>query len=206
MPQSLGRVIACDISWSRLHHGRSYLESLGCRPVGLFTADLMSLPLLPKSVDVVWTSHALEPNGGREIEAVSEILRVARSCAVLFEPSYENNSEEGRARMERLGYVKGLPDAIKAAGGELIDCVRIEGPRNPLNPTYAYVIRPPEGSGRNADGWACPVAGTALREIDGFLYSDQAGLAYPVLMGIPVLRRNAGILATALARAPEETA
>ena len=195
---SLGRLLACDISWSRLHHGRAFLDHLGCRPVDLFTADLLHLPFRSKSVDFVWSSHALEPNGGKETTAIEEILRVARSYAVLFEPSYENNSEEGRARMERLGYVKDLPGAIAAAGGDLLDCIPIRAPRNPLNPTYAYVIRPPKSDLVNTDEWACPVTNHDLREVDGFLYSDQSGLAYPILRGIPILRRTAGVLATAL--------
>lgn len=198
LPSSLGRMLACDISWSRLCYGRAFLDHAGCRPVDLFAADLLHLPLQAKSVDIVWSSHALEPNGGNELAAIEEILRVCRSYAVLFEPSYEKNSPDGRARMDRLGYVKDLPGAIAAAGGDLLACIPIREPQNPLNPTHAYVIRPPASDSANTTVWACPVANDRLSEIAGFLYSRESGLAYPVLKGVPILRKSAGVLATVL--------
>ena len=55
------------------------------------------------------TIHPIEPNRGREEAILSELLRVARRALVMIEPSYETASAEARARMERLGYVRGLP-------------------------------------------------------------------------------------------------
>jgi hypothetical protein len=75
-------------------------------------------------------------------KALAEIFRVAKIKVCLLEPYYEGNSNEVRRRMRRLCYIRGLPDTIEELGGVLEDCVRVEHAVNPLNPTYAFVMRP----------------------------------------------------------------
>jgi SAM-dependent methyltransferase len=202
LPSSINQVLACDISWSRLNYGREFLRKHGSRPVDLFTADLMHLPLQTSSVDMVWSSHALEPNGGNERNAIREVLRVTRRFACLFEPSYENNTEEGRQRMDSLGYIRALPEAIEAEGGRLLDCLRHPSPSNPLNPTYAYIVEVKKSdlhSSHNGQHlWACPSTGLPMERREQHFLSRDAGLAYPVLDGIPILRRGSQIVATAM--------
>ena len=53
-----------------------------------------------KSVDVVYTAHSLEPNGGRELEAVKELLRITSKRLILIEPSYELADKECKIRMK----------------------------------------------------------------------------------------------------------
>lgn len=202
LPSSINQVLACDISWSRLNFGRDFLTRHGSRPVDLFTADLMHLPLQTSSVDMVWSSHALEPNGGNERKAIREVLRVTRRFACLFEPSYENNTEEGKRRMDNLGYIRALPAAIEAEGGQLLDCVRHPNPSNPLNPTYAYIIEVEktdiDGARTDERLWACPNTGLPMERRAQHFLSQEAGLAYPVLDGIPILRKGSQIIATAM--------
>lgn len=196
-------IYAMDISWSRVATGRALAEK-ELRPnlfpkLKAFVGELRSLPLLDKSIDVIWTTHAIEPNGGQETRIVRELMRVARKKIVLFEPSYEHNSPEGQDRMRRLGYVRDLPGAIEAAGGRLLTVQKIETAKNPLNPTYAFIVD-------NADTkavaptspWACPTTGSKLEVQTDCLWSLESKLAYPILKGIPVLRRDAAILASAL--------
>ena len=196
---------AMDISWSRIYVGREFAAHNMRKDVAArlqyFVASLFHLPLRSKSIDVVWTSHAMEPNGGREQEALAELFRVARRWVVLFEPSYEKNSPEGRARMEQLRYIKGLPDAITAAGGMLKAFEPITAVSNPLNPTYAYVIAPPQSELADPSDleWACPATGLPMKRKADCFWSDGSKLAYPIIGDVPVLRIEAAILATALA-------
>jgi uncharacterized protein YbaR (Trm112 family) len=194
---------AVDISLSRLAVGRKYLrgtlhESVS-RRIQPVVATMFKLPLADGGVDVVWTSHALEPNGGRELEAIAELARVARKYLVLFEPSYERNSPEGRQRMEQLGYVRNLEGVLAEVPGlELVDVIKMVRTENELNPTYAHVIRKTSGE-RAADSLLrCPVTHGALVQRAGYLYSAKALLAYPVIEGIPVLRPDKGICASIL--------
>ena len=194
---------ACDLSWSRLEKGRSFVRdrlrpSLAER-LEPFVADLFRLPFQDGAIDVVWTSHALEPNGGREREAVRELLRVARRHVVLFEPSYETNTAEGRARMERLGYVRGLAGAIEAEGGIIEGRVALRHVANPLNPTVALIVRPPSRDAAAAGTWSCPSTRLPMERRPACFWSCQSMLAYPILGGIPILRADAAILATAMA-------
>jgi uncharacterized protein YbaR (Trm112 family) len=194
-----------DISWSRIRRGRDFLaETMRPEIAGKlhdFVADLFHLPLRDKSMDVIFTSHALEPNGGREREALQELFRVARKRVVLFEPSYENNSAAGRTRMESLGYIRELPQRIKELGARLEAVSAVTAVANPLNPTHAYVVTPPVSAAATARDreWACPATGLPMLRTAGCFWSEGSGLAYPIIQGIPVLRPESAVLATALA-------
>jgi uncharacterized protein YbaR (Trm112 family) len=104
--------------------------------------------------------------------------------------------------MDALGYVVDLPGAVSAAGGELVAMEEIEHPFNPLNPTWAHVVRP-AGEGRAADRaaepWACPVTRAPLRRVDhpdgGWWWSEESFLMYPVAAGIPLLTPGAAVFA-----------
>jgi uncharacterized protein YbaR (Trm112 family) len=192
---------AMDISWSRIAKGRAFAEA-EMRPdlgavLSSFVGDLLHLPLRGGSMDVVWTSHALEPNAGHEKAVLAELFRVARKRVVLFEPSYEDNSDEGRARMDALGYIRGLPEAIAELGGRLEEKRMIGAVSNPLNPTYAYVITPPrETAARDHDVWACPATRLPMEQRGDCYWSEASRLAYPVIGSIPVLREESAVYAT----------
>lgn len=194
---------ALDISLSRLLVGQRYMHetlptSLSGR-VQPVVASLFRMPFADNSIDVLWTSHALEPNGGREFEALQELVRVCSKWLVLFEPSYESNSAEGRQRMDRLGYVKDLPGVIaRIPGAKLEDRLPIETTENPLNPTYAHVIRKTADLPRPPPTLHCPLSHGPLERRDGYFYSRNSLLAYPVIEGIPVLRADKGISASIL--------
>lgn len=194
---------ALDISLSRLLVGQRYLNNTLPAPLANLVqpvaASLFRMPFADHSIDVVWTSHALEPNGGREVEALRELVRVCARRLVLFEPSYEHNSAEGRQRMDRLGYIKNLPGALaKIASAELEQTLRIDSTENPLNPTYAHVIRKKPRAARNPPGLHCPLSHGLLERRDGYFYSRHSLLAYPVIEAIPVLRVEKGICASFL--------
>ena len=72
-----------------------------------FCGDLLHIPLCSNSIDVVITSHAIEPNGGKETKILKELLRVCKKHLILFEPSYENNSIEGKKKNGPTGVYQG---------------------------------------------------------------------------------------------------
>lgn len=196
------RIYASDISWSRLSCGVDFFrDRSGLSPSRLqvLVSDLFRLPFGDGSIDLIWTSHALEPNGGREREALAELFRVAKRKLVLFEPSYENNSTAGKARMDQHGYIKNLPKIIDSLGGKCDDIIRIKNVSNPLNPTFAHIITPPKRPSAETV-WACPSTGASMVEQADCFWCESARLAYPILQGIPVLREDAAILASHLRR------
>lgn len=202
-------LLAFDLSWSRIRAGRNYasahLNRFALDRLSLFTADISEIPLLSKSVDVVVSSHALEPNGGRERELLEEVLRVARRYAVLFEPSYELNTSEGRARMESHGYIRGLENAAQSLGATVEDVIPLRSGSNKLNPTAAFVIKPAEEGPMFAPGhqFADPGGNSPLQRYDTFFFSPERGVSYPIIDGIPILRSSAAVLTSAMAAQPQ---
>ena len=98
------RTYGFDLSWSRVAMAMRWLEQQGARGVSLCTGDLLHMPYANDSIDIVYTSHSIEPNRGRETAILRELHRVARRYLVLLEPAYELTTDEIRARMDRHGY------------------------------------------------------------------------------------------------------
>lgn len=200
-------VLAFDISWSRIYKGLNFAKNvMGAYYDKLisFVANIEEIPLLDKSVSVTTSSHALEPNGGKLRQLMQELFRVTSNKLVLFEPCYEINSEEGKQRMDRLGYIKNIEGVINDLGGHLLEKIVIES-TNKLNPTVCFVISPPESKKRkkmgnytNKDIFSVPGTNIKLNKLDDYYFSNQCGLCYPILKSIPILKSASAIIASAL--------
>jgi len=196
----LSDVVALDISWSRLSVGMQFHQEhrRSKFPLKVFVADIKAIPLHEKCVDVVTSSHALEPNGRNLETLLLELFRVTKKKLVLFEPSYELNSEEGKDRMDKLGYIKDIEGTVSRLGGKVWDVVPIRHTSNPLNPTACYIIEPPKHITKHLDVVTYCVPGTNFElKLDGqHLFSPDTGLVFPVLDDIAVLKTSSAILAT----------
>jgi hypothetical protein len=190
---------ACDLSLSRLLAGRNWLQHhfpSVFQSLHLCVADLVALPFADASMDIIWSSHALEPNHGREKLLISELLRVAAKKLILFEPHYESASPEAQQRMERLGYVRNLEATIAECGGELVDLVKLPLAANPLNQTHCFIVHPLDHPASNPPAnripeFVCPGGMDPLDvHADGCILSSSGLLAYPLVCGIPLLRNH----------------
>jgi SAM-dependent methyltransferase len=196
----LSDILALDISWSRLSVGMKFhLENRKKKfPLKTFVADFKEIPLHEKCVDVVTSSHGLEPNGKNLEPLLRELFRVTKKKLVLFEPSYELNSEEGKVRMDKLGYIKDIEGKVSKLGGKVLDIIPIRNIGNPLNPTACYIIEPPRQRVKHLEAVVFSVPGTNFKlESDGqHLFSKDTGLVFPILDDIAVLKTTSAILAT----------
>lgn len=194
------RVAAFDLSWSRIAHARAHAREFTVPTPELFVGDLFAMPVRDAGFDLVWTSHALEPNGGREQEGLAELARVARRWIVLFEPSYELGSAGTREHIEEHGYVRGLPAAAEALGLEVVRHELLPETASPVNETQVLVLRKPEAPDASGADWrACPRCGGDLRALKGQLFCAAEGLVYPVIDGVPVLSGDNAVVASAFA-------
>lgn len=198
-----GRAYGFDVSWSRVNEGRHWL-SKEHQEADLFVGDMFRIPLGDDSIDVVYSSHSLEPNGGREEAAIAECLRVARRAVVLVEPIFELASAEAQARMLAHGYVRGLRDAGVRLGAQVTNYGLLEVCHNPLNRSGVVML---EKRGSAADGrekgsatgiWRCPMTGAELLAQSDCYMAPSVGIAYPVLRGIPLLRPEHAVIASRL--------
>ncbi len=201
-------IYAFDISLSRLIKGIDFAKrEMGhCYDrLNVFVADIAKIPRPDKSINITVSSHALEPNGSILEALLTELYRVTQDYIILFEPCYELNSEEGRRRMDDLGYIKGLDDTIELLGGTIIDKTEIKNIANPLNPTYCFVVQPPRAEEpishtSNSNTFSVPGSNYPIQKQENFLISNNLGLCFPIISGIPILREDTMILATALAK------
>ena len=197
LDQQPKHALGFDLSWSRIYYADNFVREQGFKSATLFTSDLFETPLKDNSIDVVYTSHALEPNGGKEKEALTELYRIAKKYVVLLEPCYEFASEEAKARMIKHGYVTKLLDTAKLLGYKVLEHRLFGISSNPLNPTGLLII---EKNGDSHDDdhaqLVCPISKTALTNFDNnVLYSRESLLAYPIIKGIPCLLKQNAVLA-----------
>jgi ubiquinone/menaquinone biosynthesis C-methylase UbiE/uncharacterized protein YbaR (Trm112 family) len=188
-----------DLSWSRIKYARRFAEQKGAlsQNLHLFTGNLFSIPMTDQAVDVLYTSHSIESNGGREKEALSEMMRVAKKWLVLLEPAYELADKKAKQRMEKHGYVRNLPEHLEHLGAEIIEYRLFEMCSNPLNPTGLIIAKMPESRPRNSQkALACPVTKTELQKGQDSYYSPESLLAYPIVEDVPCLLHQNAILAT----------
>ena len=192
MPKRFNAAYGFDISWSRIKYARQMMAKLGVGAT-LFVGDLFSIPLKDSSIDIVYTSHSIEPNGGREAEALAELYRITGRYLVLLEPCYELANKEARARMKKHGYITRLFDAAKQY--EVIEHRLFDLSANPLNPTGLTIIRKGE-SFDPRDPLCCPVTKAPIAKMGDAYYSTESMLAYPVIGGIPCLLPENAVIAT----------
>jgi len=185
-----------DISWSRLKFAQKYSQ-LNNTNIQLFMGDLFNSPLLDNSIDVVYTSHSIEPNGGREKEALSELYRITKNYLILLEPSYEHANLAGKQRMEKLGYIRNLYQTSIELGYKVIEYRLFDYYSNNLNPTQLLVIKKEDTKYSDITSpFACPISKFPLKIYKDLLFCEESLLAYPILGNIPLLLTQYAVIST----------
>ncbi len=183
-----------DISWSRIKYATDYAAANNVGNASLFTGDIFNLPFKDSSIDLLYTSHALEPNGGKEEELLKELLRVTRKYLVLFEPAFDFASQEGKDRMTRNGYVTRLFDVITEMKLDVKEHRLLDVYANPLNPTGVTVIEKNIMEKTHASELCCPLTKGQMEKRGDSFYCESSGLSYPIIDGIPCLLSQNAIL------------
>lgn len=185
-----------DLSWSRVAYAKKWLHANDIANATLCTGNLFHIPFADSSIDVVYTSHSIEPNGGNEKSILQELFRVAKKFLVLLEPGYELANEEARQRMDSHGYCKGLRSIAESLGYRVLRHELFPFSANPLNPTAITIIQKDDDEPVPSHILACPRFKTPLEKMGSVLFSPEALVAYPILNDIPCLRIDNGIFAS----------
>lgn len=185
-----------NISWSRTFFAKKLIEKENISNVNLCTGNLLDIPFLENSIDLVYTYHSIEPNRGNEENILKELYRITKNYLILFEPDYENTTEENRSRMNFLGYVRGLEDIAKKLNYKVVYRGKFENNLNKKNPTAIIVIKKDNNINQNISYFACPVHKTELMkdEKENLYFGIDSKLIYPIIKGIPCLRKENAIL------------
>ena len=166
-----------------------------CKNVSFFTGNLFNIPLPDNSMDVVYTSHSIEPNGGKEKVALEGLYRVTSKYTVLLEPSYHFGSEEAKKRMLRNGYITKLHEEAIGLGYNVIEYRLFDHSANPLNPPELIIIEK-DVSTTEIINFCCPITGAKLNINDNTCYPNDGFFVYPVISQIPCLLSDNAIIAT----------
>lgn len=191
-------VYGFDISWSRLKYADKFLKDMNFKhKTSLFTGDLCHIPIQNDSMDIVYTNHAIEPNGGREREILSELYRVTGSYLICFEPDYAHANTEARERMISHGYIKNLYETAIDLGYSVIEYEPLEYVYTEKNPASVIVIQKNDKNKKSNNIFADPIIKRELiKENNNYMYCEDSMCIYPIIDGIPCLLQDNSILAT----------
>ncbi len=193
--KTLKWVYGFDLSWSRIKYGKNFLQEFDIENVKLFTGDLFCTPIKDNSIDIVYTCHSIEPNGGKEEDALKELYRITRKYLILLEPSYEFANESARKRMLEHGYVTKLYLTAKNLGYNIIEHKLFEVSVNPLNPTGIIIISK-NNNLEDINPLCCPITKSDIYKKNNAYFSPESLLAYPIIDEIPCLMPQNAIIAT----------
>jgi ubiquinone/menaquinone biosynthesis C-methylase UbiE len=184
-----------DISLSRLLYAQKLLYESG-KKATLFTGNMTNIPLSDNSVDLVYTSFALEPNHGNEELLMKELFRISRKYVLLIEPSFELGSKITREHIKKHGYVRNLPNVIKKLGHKII--IHELGPFYKKNNQSAIILAEKNTTHKFSKNikFTSPISGKSIIKNKNFWYCKDDGYIFPVIHQIPCLVKENGILAS----------
>jgi ubiquinone/menaquinone biosynthesis C-methylase UbiE len=197
------KLYASDISLSRLVVGRNHLnKSIDLvNRINLAVADTAKLPFRTKSVDIVTSDHALEPNGARISEVLNECFRVARRYCVFVEPNNSLQESEGKERMKTLGYIFDIEKSILELGGKIKSQHITINNYNQLNKSKMLVVEVPNLSNskilpdcEDEIQFTYPGTDHVLQHNKSFLYDIQSGFLFPKIDNVSLLLEQNRIL------------
>ena len=155
------------------------------------------MPFADDSFDLVFTAQAVNPNHGREEEAMRELYRVTRRWLLLFELDYELGNEETRRRIEEHGYCRDLVGTAGRLGYKVVEHRLLGADVRPSIQVSVLVIeKPGSDDAPAAPSFGCPRCHRPLVFHRGNYFCTECLMVYPVVNGIPCLLPGHAILAT----------
>jgi uncharacterized protein YbaR (Trm112 family)/ubiquinone/menaquinone biosynthesis C-methylase UbiE len=189
-----------DISYSRIQYAMQYLKRKKIENTILFTGNLFNCPIQSDSIDIVYSNHSLEPNGGKEREILIELFRVTRKYLVLLEPIYELSGAEGKSHMDKHGYIKNIYKIAIELGYKVVDYrILFESNTGSHNNTGVVLIEKDSDKLEKRsvkNPLACPITKLPLSLTKQHHYCKESMLLYPVINDIPCLLPENAIIAT----------
>ena len=183
-----------DFSFSRLLLGKKFIENNNIYPT-LFLASMEKIPLMDGCIDIVFSNHSLEPNGGKEEVIIKECLRISNKYVFLFEPIYELNPKKNQLRMKKFNYVRNLYKICKKLDCKIIDYRLLNFSGNPNNLTGVIILEKNDKK-KNLFKYRCLLTKSALHKKQNFFYNKINGVIYPVIKKIPILLEKSAVIAS----------
>ncbi len=200
-PSKIKRAYGFDASWSRIKYAEKFEKEFGKKQnekISFFTSDLLNIAVKDSAIDIVFTVHAAEPNGGKEKQILEELYRISGKYLVMFEPIYEFANEDAKKRMEYHGYITGLYEKALELGYSVIKYELLKNLMDIMNPTGILVIEKKKSGVKNRckNVFCDPILKRDIRIGKNEYYCEETMLVYPVILGIPCLLADNAVVAT----------
>lgn len=158
----------------------------------------MNIAVKDSAVDIVFTVHAAEPNGGKEKQILEELYRITGKYLVMFEPIYEFANNDAKKRMEHHGYITGLYNNAIELGYTVKKYELLKNLLDNMNPTGVLVIEKEESRVKSKEEniFCDPILKKDIRIGRNEYYCEDTMLVYPVILGIPCLLLENAVVAT----------
>ena len=186
-----------DFSFSRLLLGKKFISQYKLYPT-LFLSSMEKIPLSDSCIDIVFSSHSLEPNGGKEEIIIKECLRISSKYVFLFEPIYELNSKINQFRMRKFNYVRNLHKICKKLDCTILDYRLLSHSQNKNNLTGVIILKKKKTI-KKVLKFKCLLTDSFLeKKNNNYLYNKKNGVIYPIIKKIPILLENSAVIASKL--------
>lgn len=187
-------IMGFDLSWSRVKLGKQYSEDQGLSKVELFLGDLLEVPISDSAIEIVYTFHSIEPNRGMEKPILEELYRISSKYVVLIEPSNELGNEQTKERIAKHQYCQDLYKTARELHYKVIEYSLFGFYDKPSNQSALLIIEVDPKNKKSHPEYACPICKNPLAVHKEHYFCKTDGLIFPVIAGIPCLRRLHGIL------------
>jgi len=182
-----------DISASRINVANKFSEDNNLH-INTFVGDMNYIPLPDKSIDIVYTAHAIEPNTNNEKNIIKELFRITNKYLICIEPSYNLGNQETKKNIDKHKYIKNLKREAENLDGEIIKYELF--PCGTYNNQSEIIIIKKEAQKSITDdtNYVCPVCREELKLHKNNFYCKNCLCVYPILDNIPILLPGSRII------------
>tara|TARA_B110000971_G_scaffold28239_2_gene25290 strand:+ start:106 stop:1005 length:900 start_codon:yes stop_codon:yes gene_type:complete len=186
------KIYGLDFSFNRILAGVKYFK-LKKKDMNFVCATLKDIPFKNNSFEISMTMHAIEPNNGEEEEIIKELIRVSSRGLVLIEPDYKLANTIQRKRMRKYGYTQNL-EKILIKKNIKYKKIPMKNYLSFKNKSSIYIINLNKKKIKSPI-IVEPITKKPISLINSnYIYSKTVGLIYPVIEGIPILKKEFAML------------
>lgn len=188
---------AYDFSFTRIWAGKKFLKKKNITiDLTCFSNNSYKIPLPNNSIDIIITSHAIEPNKNNASKVLSEIFRVAKKKIIMLEPNnnlfhlYNDSIKKKlQKRFKYHNYVFNLENKIKKLTNNY-KIIYKQKHFNELNPASIFVINKDEKQSSKILFNNPNNDNDILEKNNNFYFSKISGEIFPIIDNIVVFNKN----------------
>ena len=184
---------ANDISLNRLFLGKKFIKKIGIkRKINYFCSSMKNLPLKNNSIDVIFTSHAIEPNKSYDAEIIiRELFRVCNHGLCLHESHFQSADRNQKKRMNKYNYAKNIEKTLKKLNCRF-KIIKLNNHHNNLNRASLFIVKKNKSSYKknSSKPYIDVYSKDRLCNLKNFLYSKKSKKLYPVFDNIPIFNNT----------------